>query len=153
MTSNILSRIVSIVFYIIIAVSAALGILYYAGGISPETQDAVYVEYVYTQPFLIWAYILFGLAAFFAAGFPLVKAIINPKSAKKAVVPILGILAIVAIAYSLASDEIMSIVGYDGQDNVPSTLKYAGTMIITTYFLAGLAVLSIIFSEVAGLFK
>ena len=42
---------------------------------------------------------------------------------------------------------------YEGKDNVPTTLKITDTGLIVTYFLAGLAILSILFSEIVKYFK
>ncbi len=149
---NTLSKVISIFLYVLLGVSVILGILYYTGGNTEASATAVYPEPVYTRIFLIWAYILAGLATLFAVGFPLVRAIMNPKSAKKGVLPIILGLVIIFIAYQLASDDVIKIVG-KGMVTDPFVLKYAGTILITTYLLAGIAIVSILYSEIEGIFK
>ncbi|MFC2087809.1 hypothetical protein ACFLSA_06590 [Bacteroidota bacterium] len=147
------SKIILIVLYILMGISAVLILLFYAGGITPETQGSVYEEPVYTELILKWAYILFGIGAVGAIGFPIVGMITQPKGAIKAFISI-GILAVlVLIAYSLASDELLDLINYDGPDNIPGRLKYAGTMLNTAFILAAAAVLSIVYSEIVNLFK
>ncbi|MBA7522898.1 hypothetical protein ES705_15018 [subsurface metagenome] len=110
-------------------------------------------EPVITQTFLVWTYILGGLTAGLALTFPIINVIQNPKSVKKGLFVILGVAVLIFIAYSLASNQVLNIPGYDGKDNVAKTLKFTGTGLITMYILAGLAVLSIIYSEIAKYFK
>ena len=147
------SKLLQIILIGLMAVSAILVVLFYAGGIIPETADSIYPEPKFTQPILMWAYILGIIAAIAAIGFPIINMISNPASAKKTLLPLLAIGVVVLIAYVLASDEVLDILGYQGTDNVPGRLKFSGMMIITTYFLAGLAVVSILYSEIANLLK
>jgi len=142
-------RYTNIFLYLLLGVSAVLGVLFYTGGI--ESEAAVYEEPIWTEQFLLWAYILFGVAAVFALGFPLIKSILNPKNLKKAIIPIVAFAAFFFIAYNLASAETFEIIG----EETPSAdiFKYAGTMIHMVYLLAGGAFLAIIFSEIAGAFK
>jgi hypothetical protein len=148
---NKLSKVISIFLYVLLGVSVILGIFYYTGGNTEASATAVYPEPVYTEVFLIWAYILAGLATLFAVGFPLIRAIMNPKSAKKGVLPLLLGLVIIFIAYQFASDDVIKMVKETESD--PFVLKYAGTVLITTYLLAGIAIVSILYSEIEGIFK
>ena len=85
--------------------------------------------------------------------FPLINLVTNLKSAKRGLLVLLGVAVLIFIAYSLASNEVLEIPGYSGGDNVPKTLKISGTGLFITYILAGLAVLSILYSEISKYFK
>ena len=54
----------------------------------------------------------------------------------------------------MSSSELLGITNPDlVKYDVPGTLKYAGTMINSIYILAGLAIVSMIYSEVSKVFK
>ena len=151
--STLYSKIISIVLWVLMGISIILLVLFYFGKVVPGTEDTNLHEPVITQTFLVWAYILGGLTAGLALTFPIINVILNPKSAKKGLFVILGIAVLIFIAYSLASDQVLNIPGYDGKDNVAKTLRFTDTGLITMYILTGLAVLSIIYSEIAKYFK
>ena len=135
-----LSKITSIILYVLLGVSAILGILFYTNSISEE-------------PLIDIMYVYVAIAAVFALGFPIYQLFTNPKGALNTLIG-LGIMGvIVLIAYSMASDQVLNLVGYDGPDNVPSTLKTVGTGLITTYILFFLALLSIAVTEIYNAFK
>ncbi len=110
--------------------------------------------YYKTDISLGWAYILVGITLLLALAFPLVYMFSNTQN----MIRTLGILAAAAIvigfAYLLSSDVPLYIPGFDGTDNSdPGVLRFVDTGIFTTYFLIGLALISILFSEVAKYFK
>lgn len=147
------SRIASITLYSLMAISLVLILWFYFGGYVEGTEGTNIEEPIITDKIILWAYILFFIAAVIALIFPLFYVILNPRSALRTVI-ILGIIAVlVFISYQLASDEILSLQQYTGPDNVPGTLKRVGTGIILTYILAGLAVLGILVTEISKIFK
>lgn len=148
-----LHRVLSIFLYVLMVVSAVLVGLFYFGGIVEGTEGTSLEEPIITKGILNWAYVLFAIAAVAAILFPVVYMVMHPQNAKKAGIAILGLAVVIFVAYSLASDEIMTFVDYQGSDNNPETLKLAGTGIISMYLLLGAAVLSIIYVEIAKLFK
>ena len=76
------------------------------------------------------------------------------KNAKKGLLGIVALVIVVGIAYMLSSTEQLGITNVDlVQYDVPSTLKYAGTMIHSIYVLAIVAIVSMIYTEVAKIFK
>ncbi len=148
-----LHKITRILQYLIMVVSVVLVGMFYFGGFVKGTQGTPAEEPVITETILTWAYILFGIAALVSVVFPLIYIIIHPKNATKSLI-LLGIAAIlIFVAYQLASGQVMNITGYKGPDNVPSTLKNVGTGLIFMYILAGLAILSILYTEIAKIFK
>jgi len=73
---------------------------------------------------------------------------IHQKEAMKSFIALAGIVILVLIAYSMSDGTIMDIPGYSGSDNVPGTLKFTDTILITTYFLGIGAIGAIIVTEI-----
>jgi hypothetical protein len=111
--------------------------------------------YKRTDYALGWAYILLIFAAIAALVFPM----INIATDVKAIIRLASILGTTAILvlfsyFVLASDTTINILGYTGTENSnPVILKWVGTSLFGTYLLFGLAILSILYSEVVKLFK
>jgi len=154
---NNISKITSILLYVLMGVSVLLLIMFYkatAGIPDGADFDTQIAEYGATlDMFMYWAYGLFIVAAVAAIAFPLITMFTRPKEAMKTLVSIGIIAVIVFIAYSLADDTVLNLPGYEGKDNVPETLKFAGTLLWTTYLLSALAIGSILYVEIAKFFK
>ncbi len=151
--SGKLAKIINIFLWVIMGISLLLAILFYLGKVVPGTEDTTMEEPVITETFLRWAYIMAVGAAAATLIFSVVNMILNPKSIKQTIIGIVGAAVLIVIAYALSSDQILSMPGYDGTGNEPITLKWAGTALYATYILAGLAILSIVYSEIAKFFK
>jgi len=154
--SNI-SKITSVLLYALMAVSVILLILFYkaTADIPAETDFDTQIEMYggVLDTIMYWAYALFVLAAVAALVFPLVRMFTRPKEAVKTLISVAVIAVFVFIAYSLADNEILELPGYGGKDNVPGTLKFAGTMLWTTYLLLFGVIASILYVEISKLFK
>ncbi|TVR73533.1 MAG: hypothetical protein EA408_04310 [Marinilabiliales bacterium] len=150
--SNIIQKIITISLYALMGISVVLTLLFYFGADVPGTEGTPMREPVVTETILIWAYILVGIALLSALLFPTVMMIMNPKNAKKTLIGIGVIAVIVFISWQFASDDILPL-AVDNPDNVPHVLKLAGTQLGTMYILLGLAILSIFYTEIRGLFK
>ena len=148
-----LSKIVTYLLYFLMLVSVVLVILFYFGKVVPGTEDTNFEEPVITKTILLWAGILVGLTAVLSLAFPIINIVTNPKAAKGTLFTLIGAAVLIFIAWILASDAVLDMPHYEGKDNVPKTLKLAGTGIFTAYILAGLAILSILYSEIAKYFK
>src|SRR6056297_243551 len=149
-----ISKISSIVLYGLVAVSVILLALFYFGNDVAGTEGTRMEEPVITNTILTWAYILGIVSAVFALGFTVVNIFTNAKATKKAAITVGILLVLVLIAYGFASDQLMELgVNYDGPDNNPDTLERVGTGLITMYLLLGVAVVSILYSEVSKYFK
>lgn len=143
-----MTKILRIVLIVLLAISALITLLFYAGG------EEIVGQPKYTQLFIVWAYILTGLAVGFAVIFPVIQMITNPKNAKKGLLGIVALAVFVFVAYAMSSTEILGITNPElAHYDVPSTLKYAGTMINSIYILAGIAIVSMVWTEVAKIFK
>jgi hypothetical protein len=144
-----LSRITSILSYLLAGVSIVLFAMFYFGGKVPGTAGTSMEEPLITETILYWAYIMVGIASVAAMVFPIANMIMNPKNGKKTLIGLGTGLVVIFIAYQFSSGEVMNISGYDGPDNVPLTLKLTDTGLYTTYILASLAIVLILYSEVS----
>ncbi|MFP4366884.1 MAG: hypothetical protein ACLFQA_07300 [Bacteroidales bacterium] len=150
--STLLTRIITILLYVLMGISVALMLFFYFGAEVPGTADTPMSEPVVTETILLWAGILVGLAAFSAIIFPAVRMIMNPKNAKKTLIGLVAIAVIVFVAWQFASDEVLQL-ATEHPDNVPNVLKMAGAQLGTMYILLAIAVLSIFYTEIRNLFK
>ena len=154
--SNI-SKITSIMLYTLMAISIILLIMFYkaTSNIPVDTDFDTQMElYGSTlDMFIGWAYILMGIAAVAAILFPIVRMFTRPKEAVKSLLSFAVVAVVVLIAYFLADDKVLHIVAYDGADNVPGTLKFAGTMLWSAYLLIFGVIASILYVEISKIFK
>jgi hypothetical protein len=111
--------------------------------------------YKRTDYALGWAYILFIVAAIAALVFPVISIVTDVKAIIRFVTILGGTAVLLLFSYFvLSSGSTIEIMGYTGTENSnPSILRWVGTGIFLTYFLFGLAILSILYSEVVKLFK
>jgi hypothetical protein len=148
-----LAKIVSYILYALMIISVILAVLFYFGRVVPGTEGTNFEEPNITKTILLWAGILAGITALLSLVFPVINMVTNPKAAKKTLFTLIGVAVLIFVAWLLASDAVLDMPHYEGKDNVPSILKFAGTGLFTTYILAGLAVLSILYSEIVKYFK
>lgn len=152
-----ISKITSVLLYALMAISAILLIIFYkiTAGIPEGTDFDTQVE-IYggiLDIIMYWAYILFGIAAVAALVFPLVRMFTRPKEAVKTLISVAVIAVVVFISYTLSDDTILELPGYTGDDNVPGTLKFAGTILGTGLLLFFGVIASIIYVEISKIFK
>jgi hypothetical protein len=145
-----LSKILNIIEYILLAVTLVLAGLFYFGG---EVEGAVYSTPIYTDNFLNWGKILVVATALIAIISEIVTLVLNPKNAVRTLVSIVALGVIVLVAYSLGDGTPMNLVGYKGGDNVPSMLVMSDTFLFSTYFLFGIAIVAILYTELSRLFR
>jgi peptidoglycan/LPS O-acetylase OafA/YrhL len=143
-----MNKFIRIIYIILLAICALLGILFYAGGTGANDSP------IFTNTFIVWAYILTGIATLSAIVFPIVKMVGNPQNAKKSIMGVVALLIVVAIAYFFSSGDLMKLNDPEmAKYNIHSTLKEVDTGIITTYLLIGIAIVAMIYTEVAKIFK
>lgn len=143
-----MAKILRILLIVLLAISAVLAVLFYAGGEDMSGNPS------YTNIFILWAYVLTGIAVGFAVIFPVFQMITNPKNAKKGLLGIVALVVVLGVAYMMSSTQELGITNADlVKYDVPSTLKYAGTMINSIYVLAAVAILSMVYTEVSKAFK
>lgn len=140
-----ISKILNILTYVMIAITAVLLGLFFLGG---EIPNQIHPTPIYTEELIVWAYILLAIAAGAAVIFPVARFVTNPKEAVKGLVGIAVLGIVVLVSYSMADATILDLPGYTGTDNVPSKLLFADTVIYTMYILGVGAVASIIVTEI-----
>lgn len=142
--NNMLSKAITISSYILLVVSAILFIGFNG-------------EWVSTGSFIVWAYILLGIAAGAAVLFGLYNWIMtiisNPKKAMGSLIGIGGLLVVFGISYAISSDGGVSAAVIEKSGVDASTSRTVGMGIMAMYILGGLAVFSVIFSGVSKIFK
>ncbi|HUS85769.1 MAG TPA: hypothetical protein VMW76_00900 [Bacteroidales bacterium] len=151
--SNLSSKILKILTWVLMGITVVFAIIFYFGSVKPDTVGTRLEEPVVTQSFLVWAYFLFFATAGITIIFSIINFIINPKGTKIILIAFLAGAAVIVVAYLFADDTVLNMPFYDGKDNVPQTLKFVDTVMFTAYILAGLALLSILYSTISRVFK
>ena len=72
----------------------------------------------------------------------------NPGAALKSLIGLIVLIVVVVIAWTMGSDEPLTIPGYSGTDNVPFWLKITDMFLYSIYILFAGTVLAIIFSSI-----
>ena len=151
-----LRKILSVLTIVLFLVSAVIVVMFYLNVVplsNPEEQMAHGV----TDTFIGWAYILFGICAVLAfLVFPLwgfVQQIIdNPKSVVKTVIIVAAVALVCIIAYALADGSFSSITSTLVETN-ETELKWSGAGLNALYISLGIAILAVIYAEVAKKFN
>jgi len=148
-----ISKISKYILWALMAVSLVLVGIFFFGGFVEGTEGSSTAEPLITETILRWAYILLIITIVILVGFQLVFMFTNPAMLKRMGV-ILAIAAVlVFLSYQLADDTVLNLIQYTGPDNVPGTLQLVGTSLIFTYILGVLAIVAILYSAIANLFK
>ncbi len=111
--------------------------------------------YKRTDYALGWAYILFAITAIASLLFPVIYLATNLKALVRVLAVVAGAAALFLLTYFVfANGDPIKITGYLGTENSDSgILKMVGTALYTTYILFGIAIFSIVYSEVVKIFK
>lgn len=134
-----ISKYANLVLYVLMAVSALLSILFYAGTIETDT-------------LLRWGYLLIIVGVIIALASPVIGFISNPKGVVKLLVS-LGIVALIAIVSYSFSDNTFSEVKLQTLNVTAETSKTVGMGLLFTYILAVISLLTILYSSVIKIFK
>jgi hypothetical protein len=149
-----LALILRISLAVLMAISVIFVFIFYFGNAVPGTEGTEFYEPLITEGMLRWTYILLFMAVAAAIGFPLAYIISHPETAKKTLVSVAVLAVVGLIAYLLADDTVLTLAdSYDGSDNVPNTLRWVGTGIISTYLLLAVAIGAIVVTSVTKLIK
>jgi len=144
------------------AVDSAAQVIQPSAVTPPASTDAKPVKFSFfeklvyfrTDIALSWAYILIVITLIVAVVFPIVFMFSNVQNMIKTLGVLVAAAVLIGIAYMLSSGTPIYIPGYEGTDNSnPSVLKFIDTGIFMTYFIIGLALLTILYSEIVNLFK
>jgi phosphoglycerol transferase MdoB-like AlkP superfamily enzyme len=149
------TKFIQFLMYGLLGVSVIMIIAFYFGGTDSIT-FASGKEYAYpsfTDNMIYWTYALFGVALIASLVFPIITMAGNPKSAKNTLIGIVALVAVVGVAYVLASGAIPTFHNVEKFNITESISKNVGTMLYTTYLLGGLAILGILLSAVSKSIK
>lgn len=100
---------------------------------------------------LYGAYLLVIVAALGAIVLPLINALSNPKSLLKSVLGVVVIGVIYLIGWGVSGDEVTA--KYIEFDITSTSSQVIGGVLITTYLLMGIAVISIVYSEISKIIR
>jgi TRAP-type C4-dicarboxylate transport system permease small subunit len=147
-------KIVTIILWVLLIISAVL-IVSMMVNISENDADPTMGSWINSN--LIWTYILMAIGAGIAVIASLFHMFTDIKAAKKGLISLVFLGAVVVVSYLLASDQIPQFIGVQKFINdgtlTSQVAKLVDTGLYATYILLGLAVLSIVFSSVTRLFK
>ena len=151
---NKVGKIVTIILWVLLIVSAVL-IVSMMVNISENEMDPTMGGWINTN--LVWAYILMAIGAGVAIIAGIVHMFTDIKAAKKGLIALVFMGAVVLVSYLLASDEIPQFIGVQKFINdgtlTAQVAKLVDTGLYATYILLALAALSIVFSGVTRLFR
>lgn len=141
MGQSLAARIVSILFYVLFAVSIVLGVLFF---INKEG---------YTDTLLIWSAIL----ALGAIGVTFLFTLANMFKTKKTMLSsllVIGIFAVlIGVSYAMSSGEVLYNAAGEAFDETEQVFRWTGASLHLLYILLGASFLSLIFTEIRGAFK
>jgi hypothetical protein len=103
---------------------------------------------------LMWGYILLLIAMITAVTFPIIYMFKHPTNLLRSLIILVIVAVFVGLAYSVASGTPYDIPGYTGGVNQnPQILRIIDTGLIFMYFILGISLLSVLYSEIANSFK
>jgi len=152
-----LRKILGILTIVLFLVSAIIVVMFYAKVVPLDPDKDAQISHGITDTFIFWAYILFFACAVLAfLVFPLwsfVQQIIdNPKSVVKTLIVVAAVAVVCIIAYALADGSFNSITDTLVETN-ETELKWSGAGLNALYISLGIAVLAVIYAEVAKKFN
>ena len=137
----------------LMTITLIFAILFYFGGVVEGTGGTRYEEPKVTNSFISYTYVLVAITLLLTLFFSVRAMILNPKGLRLTLVAAGIGVALVVIAALLADDTVLNLPHYKGKGNVPRTLLWTDIGLYVAYFLAGLAVIAIFYSEIAKYFK
>jgi len=152
--NNKTEKIVTIILWALILISTVLVVSLFVN-ISDVDEDPTMGKWINSN--LVWSYILVGIGAGIAILAGLYHAITDRSAAKKSIISLVFLGAVVLVAYLVASPAIPQFPGVNKFINdgtlTANISKWIDTGLYATYILLGIAVLSILFTSVTRLFK
>jgi Ca2+/Na+ antiporter len=148
-----ISKISQYILWGFMAISLVLVGIFFFGGFVEGTEGTNSAEPVITETILKWAYVLLIVTLAILVVFQLVFMFSNLKALKRTGILLAVAAVLIFISYKLADDTVLNLIQYTGPDNVPGTLQTVGTALIFTYILGVTAIVAILYSSIANLFK
>lgn len=132
-----------------------LALYYFGGTVAAENQLPQIMgklEPTFTGALLYWMYfllilviaawIIFSVVGFFSS----LKN--NPKRAINSLIALAVLAGLLVLTYFMGNGTPLNIVGYEGPDNIPTTLRMTDMWLYSVYVLLGLCILAMVISPV-----
>ncbi|BDX37236.1 hypothetical protein CYCD_05910 [Tenuifilaceae bacterium CYCD] len=140
MSDTMISKLTKVLSWIMMGVSLILTVGFYAGKVSEG-------------PYIVWAYILFGIAGFFALIFPIYFFIKNPKDALKTLFGMAVMAGVILIGYLMADATPIYSPTPNADLSNHSVLILTDTGLIATYVLFGVAMFLLLYTGVRNVIR
>ncbi len=151
--SEKITRLTSILLWVLMGLTVIFAILFYVGGVVPGTEGTRYQEPKVTNSFIVFAYILLAVTILTLLFFALRNYVMNPKGIRGVLIALGVVAVLIGIAALLADNTVLNLPHYKGSDNVPRTLFWTDIGLYVAYFLLAGAFLTIIYSVISKYFK
>jgi hypothetical protein len=103
---------------------------------------------------LYWGYVLLIITIITTIAFPIIYIFKHPTNLVRSLIILVVVGILGGLAYSVASGTTMDIPGFTGTVNSnPQALRVIDTGLIFMYFMLGISLLSILYSEISNYFK
>ena len=139
--SKLIEKISGITILLLGLISVVLVALIYVGGNAESLavgEDVLTVP-KFTEPLIFWCYILIGLAIGITLLLTLIgfikTMIASPVAGLKSLIPLAIFVVIFVVAWTLGSPDKVSIIGYEGTDNMGFWAQFSDMIIIAIYAL------------------
>ena len=148
-----INKLTLILLWVLMGLTAIFAVIFFLGGVVPGTEGTRYEEPKITNSFIIYAYVLFGIAILITLFFTVRNFVLNPKGLRLSLIALGIAVVLIGIAALLADNTVLDLPHYKGKDNVPRTLFLTDVGLYLAYFLLALSFLAIIYSVISRYFK
>jgi hypothetical protein len=142
-------KISKITLYILFGLSILVAIIFFFGPQVPVSPGSEITAPSFVGQSITWSYILIGIGAVLALIFPIISILRNPKKLKRTLIGLVVAAAFIGICYLLASDAPVPA----KDEATPQTLKMVGTGLVMCGLLIIVAIVGILVSTIANIFK
>jgi hypothetical protein len=148
-----INKLTLILLWVLMGLTVIFAVIFFIGGVVPGTEGTRYEEPKITNSFIIYAYVLFGIALLITLFFTVRNFVLNPKGLKLTLIALVIAVVLIGIAALMADNTVLDLPHYKGKDNVPRTLFLTDVGLYLAYFLLALSFLAIIYSVISRYFK
>jgi hypothetical protein len=148
-----INKLTLILLWVLMGLTVIFAVIFFIGGVVPGTEGTRYEEPKITNSFIIYAYVLFGIALLITLFFTVRNFVLNPKGLKLTLIALVIGVVLIGIAALMADNTVLDLPHYKGKDNVPRTLFLTDVGLYLAYFLLALSFLAIIYSVISRYFK
>ena len=148
-----INKLTLILLWVLMGLTVIFAVIFFIGGVVPGTEGTRYEEPRITNSFIIYAYVLFGIALLITLFFSVRNFVLNPKGLRLSLIALVIGVVLIGVAALLADNTVLDLPHYKGKDNVPRTLFLTDVGLYVAYFLLALSFLAIIYSVISRYFK